>query len=271
VGVRSAFASDYAGGVGRDISNNVRESFSVRPWAVGVTGTVVPGAAVPINTQLEFEIDLSQVNVADYIQQGIAAGEIFFTVSAMHAASLEGPLTAPSFYLDAGGQSLGPTATLLMEFTTGLAGDFDGNGILDAADIDLLSAEVRASANNSRFDLTADNRVNNDDRIYWINSLRRTYLGDANLDGEFNSADFVSVFVAGQYEDAVPGNSTWSTGDWDGDGEFGSRDFVVAFQEGAYENGPRPAANSVPEAYGLGTLGLWVGWFMRSFRRRTTH
>jgi hypothetical protein len=60
--------------------------------------------------------------------------------------------------------------------------------------------------------------------------------GDANLDGAFDSTDLVLVFQAGQYEDAIAGNSVWSTGDWDGDGDFTTSDLVMAFGFGAYEN-----------------------------------
>jgi hypothetical protein len=58
--------------------------------------------------------------------------------------------------------------------------------------------------------------------------------GDSNLDGIFNSSDLVLVFTAGQYEDAIPGNSTFATGDWNGDGDFTTSDLVLAFQYGAY-------------------------------------
>ena len=59
--------------------------------------------------------------------------------------------------------------------------------------------------------------------------------GDANLDGRFDSLDFVQAFQQGQYEDDVVGNSTWTAGDWNQDGEFDSHDFVFAFQQGTYE------------------------------------
>ena len=143
------------------------------------------------------------------------------------------------------------------------AGDFNRSGGLDVADIDLLTAEVRLGSNTRRFDLNWDAHVDDLDRHVWIDDLKRTYFGDANLDGEFDSGDFVDVFAAGQYEDGVPGNSTWATGDWDGDAEFLSDDFVTAFAVGAYEQGPRPATPSVPEptswllaATGLLLLGL---------------
>lgn len=138
----------------------------------------------------------------------------------------------------------------------GLPGDFNADGVLNSADIDALTAEVRAATNLAKFDVTGDNVVNQNDRAKWVNELRKTYFGDANLDGEFNSGDFVSVFGAGQYEDAIAGNSLWSTGDWDGDGEFNSSDFVTAFQSGGYESGPRAAVASVPEV--STSMAWWI-------------
>ncbi|MEZ6115943.1 MAG: FG-GAP-like repeat-containing protein [Pirellulaceae bacterium] len=59
--------------------------------------------------------------------------------------------------------------------------------------------------------------------------------GDANRDGVFDSADFVQVFQAGQFEDEVRGNSIWETGDWNDDGDFDSADLVYAFTFGVYQ------------------------------------
>lgn len=136
---------------------------------------------------------------------------------------------------------------------SGIEGDFNGSGTLDAGDIDRLSEEVRNGTHSASFDLTGDGVVDQDDRTTWVNDIRRTYFGDANLDDEFNSGDFVTVFSAGEYEDETAGNSTWATGDWNGDGEFDSGDFVSAFSAGGYEIGPRLAV-SVPEP----TSGLLV-------------
>jgi len=126
-------------------------------------------------------------------------------------------------------------------------GDFDGSGVLDATDIDLLNAEVLSGNNNGTFDLTGDGLVDSKDRFEWVEKVKNTYIGDSNLDGTFNSSDFVAVFIAGEYEDGVEGNSTWATGDWNGDTEFDSSDFVAAFTAGGYELGPRPAVANVPE------------------------
>ena len=59
--------------------------------------------------------------------------------------------------------------------------------------------------------------------------------GDANRDGLFDTHDLIHVFQRGEFEDQVPGNSTWEDGDWNGDGEFTTADLVLAFQSGAYE------------------------------------
>ena len=126
----------------------------------------------------------------------------------------------------------------------GLLGDFDNSGVLDLADIDMLTAESGSGANNADFDVTEDGNVNTDDVKKWIKDLANSWIGDANLDGEFGSGDFVQVFQGGKFETGQA--ATWSQGDWDGDGVFSSGDFVVAFQDGGFEMGQRAAAG-VPE------------------------
>ncbi|MDG2381914.1 MAG: PEP-CTERM sorting domain-containing protein [Pirellulaceae bacterium] len=138
----------------------------------------------------------------------------------------------------------------------GIRGDFNGDGQLDAMDIDLLSAEVRFGNNPASFDLTADGRVDSKDRIEWVEVVANTYFGDSNLDGEFNSSDFVAVFAAGEYEDNVDDNSSWSTGDWNGDTEFDSSDFVTAFTAGGYEVGARVFAVPEPSSLIILLIGL---------------
>ena len=87
---------------------------------------------------------------------------------------------------------------------------------------------------------------------FWIKdeSIAHTYVGDSNLDGEFNSSDFVHVFTAGKYETGQ--TAGWGDGDWDGNALFDSSDFVAAFTDGGYELGP-PAVTAVPEPCGLVT------------------
>ena len=67
-----------------------------------------------------------------------------------------------------------------------------------------------------------------------------TYVGDSNLDGQFDEQDMVTVFIAGKY---LTGKAaTWAEGDWDGNGVFEPMDFVAAFIAGGYLLGPRAAS-----------------------------
>lgn len=147
--------------------------------------------------------------------------------------------------------SLGLHFTSLVFVSSGEIGDFNGNGLLDAADIDELTANLGGA---SKYDLNGDQVVDGLDREFWVNDIKKTYFGDANLDLEFNSSDLVEIFQAGQYEDDTDGNSTWATGDWNGDGDFDSGDLVTAFQAGGFESGPRPAPAAVPEPSSIAIL-----------------
>jgi hypothetical protein len=147
--------------------------------------------------------------------------------------------------------------------------DFNTNGTLDADDIDLLSQVVRLGTNDADYDLNMDQVVDELDRTRWVETLKRTYFGDANLDGEFNSLDLVTVFQSAQYEDGISENSGWCSGDWNGDAEFTSRDLVVAFTGGRYEQGPRRSVDAVPEPSITGLMSLvGVGWMLIRRKRR---
>ena len=140
-----------------------------------------------------------------------------------------------------------PNSQLIDMHLTGVVGDVDGNGLIAANDIDLFSQANRQGSLFSLFDMNADERVDQADRTFWVHELAQTWLGDVNLDGEFNSQDLVQLFSFASYEDGRFDN-TWATGDFDGDGEFGSADLIVAFQDGGFELGPRAATvRSVPE------------------------
>jgi hypothetical protein len=146
-------------------------------------------------------------------------------------------------------------------------GDFNIDGMIDVADINLLSDAIRAGSSDLRFDVDGDGVVGMADHNAWVVQIQNTYLGDANLDGEFSSADFVATFQRGEYEDAMAGNSGWEDGDWNADGDFDSSDFVAAFQQGGYEQGPRGAVVAVPEPAGL-TLLAGAAAFAVIGRRR---
>ena len=145
--------------------------------------------------------------------------------------------------------------------------DFDGNGTLDILDIDALRQAVADSSNDSRFDIDGNGAIETADIVAFVESPEKinSYIGDSNMDGEFSTSDFVTIFQAGQFEDNIPNNSTWGTGDWNGDGEFSSGDLVLAFQRGGFEEGPR-TAQAVPEPSSLVLIVIGATFACRILR-----
>lgn len=158
------------------------------------------------------------------------------------------------------------TGRVVLLSSGALRGDFDGDGILSALDIDRLSDEVNLANGDASFDLDGSGVVDSADRTTWVHDEVKSYVGDANLDGQFDSADMVAVFQSGEYEDGDLKNSGWATGDWNGDKEFNTEDFVLAFQDGGYEQGQRPAVAAVPEPSAVGLL--FVAGLLSGIARR---
>jgi hypothetical protein len=129
-----------------------------------------------------------------------------------------------------------------------IPGDFNQDGLLDAADINAYSA---SDITDPIYDLNNDSQINEADISVWIKDLYHSWIGDADLNGEFNSSDLVSVLAAGTYEADV--DSVWTTGDFNGDGRTNSTDLVAALADGGYEQGPRAAVAAVPEP-----TGRWI-------------
>jgi hypothetical protein len=128
-----------------------------------------------------------------------------------------------------------------------LPADFTLDDTVDVNDITSMCHAVRAGSREPVFDLAGDGGpAGQTDLDFLIRNILNTDYGDANLDGVFNSGDFVQVFVAGEYEDRVTGNSTWAEGDWDCDAEFTTSDMIVAFVAGAYVDNARPAIQVDP-------------------------
>ena len=148
-------------------------------------------------------------------------------------------------------------------------GDFNGDGVLNADDVDDLTQRSANVTHPEGYDLTGDGLVNSADVKEWIRAedIFYSWLGDANLDGEFNSIDVIDVLAELTYENGAP--AVWTSGDWNGDGFFTSDDTIEALADNGYEKGPRADVASIPEPsslllIGLGCLGLHT-------RRRSLH
>ncbi len=112
------------------------------------------------------------------------------------------------------------------------SGDIDGDDIVQAQDVDAFCRAVLTK--NPWYDVNDDRQINSDDLLYFVQEVLNTSPGDADLNGRFDSTDLLVAFAAGEYEDEVSGNSTWSSGDWDCDGEFTTSDLVSALRYGSY-------------------------------------
>ena len=120
---------------------------------------------------------------------------------------------------------------LVKAIDTGLLGDYNGNGNLDAGDLDLQAAQMVLNPVPPPlgYDLNNDNLVNFNDRLVWLHDLKKTWVGDSDLNGLFNSADFVLAFQAGKYEVAGT-TATWVQGDWSGDSVIYQRRLCRGFR-----------------------------------------
>ena len=86
-------------------------------------------------------------------------------------------------------------------------GDLDADDASTADDVDMLANRIGGRWNrncrwlpDAAFDMNGDGRVTVEDHRAWVKDLKHTWFGDADLNGEFNSGDFVQVFQAGKYE-----------------------------------------------------------------------
>lgn len=105
--------------------------------------------------------------------------------------------------------------------------DFDGNGVVDVQDVDLLVAEVANDGGDSQFDLNNDAVVDLSDLDVWltdaalVNGFYNSYVaGDANLDGVVDVTDF-NAWNANKFSSTA----RWSSADFNADGVTDVTDF----------------------------------------------
>ena len=151
----------------------------------------------------------------------------------------------------------------------GVRGDYNGNGELDAQDLD-WQAEVLLGLRDyeDKYDETGDGQATAADRAYWLAELKKTWVGDSNLDFKFDTADLVQVLGFGKYESGE--NAGWAEGDWTGNLTFDTGDLVAALGAGGYEQGLYPDDGNVasvpePNASVLLILGM-LGCLCRARR-----
>ena len=143
-------------------------------------------------------------------------------------------------------------------------GEFNGDDVLDVADIDELVAEIAAGTNGFLFDLNIDDVVNGEDRRIWVEELKNTFFGDTNLDGQVDAVDLNALALNWQSTTA----ESWSQGDFNGDRVVNATDLntvALNWNRGAAANA------AVPEPSGLVMFGLGVLGLVSRLRRAGRH
>ena len=131
---------------------------------------------------------------------------------------------------DGDGTALDSFASQTINVDGGLAGDFDGNGTYDCADINALTGEIAAGTGSAAFDLTGDGLVDLADRDQWLtiagaanNASGGAYLlGDASLDGVVDTSDF-NIWNSNKFTNVAE----WCSGDFNADGVVDTSDFNI--------------------------------------------
>ncbi len=128
--------------------------------------------------------------------------------------------------------------------------DFDNNGALDLADIDLLVAAVAGQSNDLIFDLDGNGTIGLSDVATWraiagqanLTSGSAYLAGDSNLDGVVDVSDF-SIWLGNN----TSNTAAWSVGDFNADGFVDFSDFNI-WNSNKFQSSN--AAMAVPEPHG---------------------
>ncbi|QDU70741.1 hypothetical protein [Mucisphaera calidilacus] len=126
---------------------------------------------------------------------------------------------------------------------SGLTGDFNSDGVVDAADVDLLAEAIRTGSSDPQFDLDGQNGVDNGDLTEMVTVVLGTNFGDANLD---LSVDLLDLSALASNFNAVAG--------WAG-GNFNTDTVVDLLDLSALASNFETAAAPEPAAAGLLAIG----------------
>ncbi|MEM7314632.1 MAG: choice-of-anchor Q domain-containing protein, partial [Planctomycetota bacterium] len=106
--------------------------------------------------------------------------------------------------------------------------DFNGDFLLDCADVDALTSHIAFGPSDLVYDLTGDGLVIVSDLSHWLEvagqvNLGRSYqIGDANLDGNVDVGDF-NLWNAHKFTTT----GLWCSGDFNADGVTDVSDFAL--------------------------------------------
>ena len=144
--------------------------------------------------------------------------EILFDSLAPWATSANGggdslQRRAPSFYGNAADtwQAEVPTPGSAT-FEGNITGDFNGDGMVDVQDIDMLTAAVHTERASLYLDLDGSGEVDRADTAFLVENILGSHMGDTNLDGAVDASDLNVLVLHWQESSCI----TWANGNFDG-------------------------------------------------------
>jgi hypothetical protein len=147
--------------------------------------------------------------------------------------------------------------------------DLNSDGAIDCADIDSLVAAIASGSSDTRFDLTGDGQIDNDDLTDWLANAgainlasSNPYLeGDTNLDGVVDISDF-NLWNSNKFTS----DGGWCSADFNADGFTDISDFNL-WNRNKFQSSD---ASAVPEPQGIALWGV-VACCLLGIRRRLTN
>jgi hypothetical protein len=146
------------------------------------------------------------------VQETLTAGNKVFLYSVMEQAfntgngtnlTWNGSFSNPSFYVGA----FDKAATLTL-VKSAIPGDFNGDDVVNATDIDLLYTAIVASSTDNIYDLDGSGVADRVDMDILITSILRTAYGDANLDKSVDVGDL--GILAANYGTSASASTDWA-------------------------------------------------------------
>lgn len=153
------------------------DPFTHTPFAIGTVPGAIEGAQLPDDTTFEFDLDLTNAGVLDYVKRGLSDGVLGFTVSTLHFATMtetgNGGFYPQWYTKDAVASGFYPNAapaSLTVDFEIlPLPGDYDNSGFVDVLDYNLWRSEFGNSGIGA--DGNQDGVVNLADYTIWRDNL----------------------------------------------------------------------------------------------------
>ena len=132
-------------------------------------------------------------------------------------------------------------------------GDFDGDGDIDADDIDALGAAIQAGSTDLTFDMDGNGLIEQADFNLHVTTLVDTLIGEGSgtMAGDFNLDGVIDLIDLGTVGEQYGMGTGWATGDADGNGLV---DLIDLGSVG--ENYGFAATAPIPEPATMTLLGL---------------